>query len=145
MKCPICSEGCHPFTDEKLYMRYCHCRACHFIFKSPDHYQAYDEQKKRYDLHQNEESSEGYQAYFKRFMDYILPLTGNPKSALDFGCGATSLLAKMMREEGIDCDFYDPVYHPETLRGLLILSEDTLDVRVLTRNRERSIIIPPCN
>ena len=38
-----------------------------------------------------------------------------------------------------------PVYHPETLRGLLILSEDTLEARILTRNQERFILIPPCN
>ena len=38
-----------------------------------------------------------------------------------------------------------PVYHPETLRGLLILSEDTLEARVLTRNQERFILILPCN
>lgn len=36
-----------------------------------------------------------------------------------------------------------PVYHPETLRGLLILSEDTLEAKVLTRNQERYIFIPP--
>ena len=114
MKCPICSQGCHSFSDEKLSTHYYHCRACHFIFKSPDHYETYDEQKKRYDLHQNEEGNKGYQAYFKRFMDYILPLAGNPKSALDFGCGATSLLANMLKEEGIDCDFYDPIYYPKT-------------------------------
>ena len=47
-------------------------------------------------------------------MDFILPLTGTPQRALDFGCGATSLLAKMMTEEGIECDFYDPIYHPKT-------------------------------
>ena len=60
-------------------------------------------------------ASEGYQAYFKRFMNYILPLMENPKSALDFGCGATSLLANMMTEEG-DCTviIYDPIYHPDT-------------------------------
>jgi len=100
-------------VDKKLHMRYHHCNMCLFIFKSPEHYQAYDEQKERYDLHQNQENSEGYQAYFRRFIDYILPITGNPESALDFGCGATSLLAKMMRKEGIDCDFYDPIYYPE--------------------------------
>ncbi len=36
-----------------------------------------------------------------------------------------------------------PVYHPETLRGLLILSEDTLEARILTRNQERLLLIPP--
>ena len=38
-----------------------------------------------------------------------------------------------------------PVYHPETLRGLLILSEDTLEARILTKNHERFVLIPPCN
>ncbi len=38
-----------------------------------------------------------------------------------------------------------PVYHPETLRGLLILSEDTLEARILNRNQERFVLIPPCN
>lgn len=35
-----------------------------------------------------------------------------------------------------------PVYHPETLRGLLIVSEDTLNVRVLSRGIERYVLIP---
>lgn len=36
-----------------------------------------------------------------------------------------------------------PVYHPETLRGLLILSEDTLSARVMRENYQREIFIPP--
>lgn len=36
-----------------------------------------------------------------------------------------------------------PVYHPETLRGLLILSDDTLHVTVLRNTFERNISIPP--
>jgi len=36
-----------------------------------------------------------------------------------------------------------PVYHPETLRGLLILSDDTLNATVLRNTFERTILIPP--
>jgi len=36
-----------------------------------------------------------------------------------------------------------PVYHPETLRGLLILSDDTLQVTVLRNTLERNIPISP--
>ena len=36
-----------------------------------------------------------------------------------------------------------PVYYPETLRGLLILSDDTLHVTVLRNTFERNISIPP--
>jgi SAM-dependent methyltransferase len=72
-------------------------------------------QKVRYDLHENDEEDRGYQAYFQRFLDFVLPLSGEPKAALDFGCGATSLLAKMLEEQGISCDYYDPIYHPNNL------------------------------
>ncbi|MCK4807145.1 MAG: PDZ domain-containing protein, partial [Candidatus Aegiribacteria sp.] len=36
-----------------------------------------------------------------------------------------------------------PVYHPATLRGLLILSDDTLQATVLRNTFERNISIPP--
>ncbi|MEN8209227.1 MAG: PDZ domain-containing protein [Candidatus Fermentibacteria bacterium] len=36
-----------------------------------------------------------------------------------------------------------PVYHPETLRGLLILSDDILQATVLRNTYERNIPIPP--
>jgi S1-C subfamily serine protease len=36
-----------------------------------------------------------------------------------------------------------PVYHPETLRGLLILSEDTLKAQVERHNYLRELLIPP--
>ena len=57
----------------------------------------------------------GYQAYFQRFLDFLLPLVNKPKTALDFGCGRSSLLASMLKKEGIKCDYYDPIYHPDTL------------------------------
>ena len=94
-------------------MIYYSCHHCGLIFKSPEIYQDFDEQKKRYDLHENSEESEGYRAYFRRFLDFLLPRIGGTGQALDFGSGASSLLASMLEEEGFDCDRYDPVYYPD--------------------------------
>jgi SAM-dependent methyltransferase len=96
-------------------MTYYHCKACEYIFKSPECYQDLERQKERYNLHENNENDTGYRAYFQRFLNFILPYVEKPQSALDFGCGRTSLLAKLLKEEGIDCDYYDPIYHPHTL------------------------------
>ena len=115
MKCHICDQETQAFLDEKTGIRYHHCSSCEYIFKSPENFQDLSKQKERYNLHENDEEDTGYQAYFQRFLDFILPLVGKPQSALDFGCGASSLLAKMLQKEGIPCDFYDPIYHPETL------------------------------
>ena len=115
MKCHICDQETQSFVDEKTDIIYYHCLDCEYIFKSPEYFQDLSIQKERYNLHENDEEDEGYQAYFQRFLDFVLPLAGTPKRALDFGCGASSLLAKMLEKEGIPCDHYDPIYHPDTL------------------------------
>lgn len=103
------------FVHEKTNITYYHCVSCECIFKSPEYYQDFESQKERYNLHENNEEDVGYQAYFRRFLDFVLPYTGEPKCALDFGCGTTTLLAQMMATEGIQADAYDPIYHPEGL------------------------------
>jgi len=115
MKCHICNEPTMMFMDQKAQMLYYHCSGCQYIFKDPSVYQNIADQKARYDLHENTEESEGYKAYFQRFLDFVLPMVKQPKSALDFGCGESTLLASMLEEEGIECDYYDPLYHPSGL------------------------------
>jgi hypothetical protein len=116
VRCQICgAAAADTFRDKKSKMLYYTCSACEYIFKSPEYYQSIEEQKARYDLHENNENDPGYEAYFKRFLDFVLPLVGKPSTALDFGCGRSSLLAKLLGRKGIECDYYDPLYHPENL------------------------------
>ena len=115
MNCHICDKPTASFLHEKTNIIYYHCRACEYIFKSPECYQNFETQKERYNLHTNDENDEGYKAYFRRFLDFTLPLVGKPKTALDFGCGASSILSAMLEKEGVDCDYFDPIYHPDTL------------------------------
>ena len=115
MNCHICNQATESFVHEKTDITYYHCKVCEYIFKSPKCYQDLDSQKERYNLHTNDEEDEGYKAYFQRFLDFALPLVGKPKTALDFGCGASSILSNMLDREGVDCDYYDPIYHPNTL------------------------------
>ena len=115
MNCHICNKPTASFMHEKTDIIYYHCKACEYIFKSPVYYKDLDAQKERYNLHENDAEDEGYRAYFQRFLDFVLPLTAKPNNALDFGCGATSLLASLLEQKGIDTDYYDPIYYPNTL------------------------------
>jgi len=114
LNCHICNKEAKSFIDEKTNIKYYQCDACEYIFKSPECHQDFSAQKERYNLHENDENDVGYQAYFKRFLDFTLPLVDQPKTALDFGCGRSTLLASLLEEEGISCDYYDPIYHPDT-------------------------------
>jgi len=117
MNCHICNKPTVLFVHKKTNITYYHCNDCEYIFKSPECYQDFYEQKERYNLHENDKDNEGYKAYFQRFLDFTLPWVEQPKTALDFGCGVSSLLSTMLQEEGIECDFYDPIYHPDTLNN----------------------------
>ena len=115
MNCHICNKKTGSFIDEKTNIKYYQCTNCEYVFKSPECHQDFTVQKERYNLHENDENDAGYQAYFKRFLDFTLPLVAQPKTALDFGCGRSSLLASLLEKEGISCDYYDPIYYPATL------------------------------
>lgn len=112
MKCHICSKEALSFEDPRTNILYYHCKTCEYIFKSPKYYQDLTVQQKRYDLHQNDKNDTGYRDYYQRFLNFVLPFVGHTKNALDFGCGATSLLSEMISKNNIECDHYDPIYHP---------------------------------
>ncbi len=117
MNCHICTNATESFVHGRTGIIYYHCKACEYIFKSSKYHQDLTAQRERYNLHENDENSVGYREYFKRFLDFVLPLVEHPKTALDFGCGRSSLLASMLDGEGIMCDHYDPIYHPKKLNN----------------------------
>ncbi len=115
MECLLCGTESLPLEAPIDRITYYQCPRCLLRFKAPTCYQTLQEQKSRYDLHNNSAEDPGYRAYFQRFLDFLLPhLDEGVVEALDFGCGRSQLLATMLSEEGIICDAYDPLYHPET-------------------------------
>ena len=112
MECLVCSCECKSFRYEYADLDCYHCPSCELIFKDPKCHETFDKQKQRYDLHENSAENKGYRAYFQKFLDFVLPQIKDTHKALDFGCGESSLLADMLGEIGIDCNYYDPIYHP---------------------------------
>ena len=114
ISCPVCSASAHVIVDEKTSITYHCCTACDYWCKAPEHHPTLPEQKPRYDLHENDPDDPGYRAYFQRFLDWVLPQVTTQGRALDFGSGASDLLATMLSEAGFDATRYDPIYHPDT-------------------------------
>ncbi len=112
MECHICQKETESFSDERTGIVYYHCLECEYIFKDPANYQSIEAQKQRYDLHTNDENDAGYRAYFQRFLDFVLLHIEEVEQALDFGCGKSTLLANILKDINIECDVYDPIYHP---------------------------------
>ncbi len=111
--CPFCkTEKVGEFFHDKRrdYMR---CQVCSLVFVPPWQFVSAEEEKSRYDLHQNSPEDHGYRSFLNRiFIPMQKPLA--PESCgLDFGSGPHPTLSVMFEEAGhsmttFDC-FYDNV------------------------------------
>lgn len=73
------------------------------------------QEKARYDQHQNEETS-GYTSFLEPLVNDIhahfssAGLESALLSSLDFGCGPTAVFSKLLKEKGFNTHNYDPYY-----------------------------------
>ena len=115
-KCKICQSDTTPITDTKTDRIYYKCSECEYIFLEEELCLDADSEKKHYDNHDNNLESIGYVKMFESLIDeFIIPITSEMKTALDFGCGEGEVLPILLERNGISCDRYDLFYFPEPI------------------------------
>jgi len=112
LKCKICTNQ---YIDElQLAKKYYYCQNCDLIFIDEDDIIDPDEEKKRYQEHDNSHDNQGYVKMFERFIEKVIkPYEDNIETVLDFGCGPGPVLADLLKEKGYAVDIYDPYFFPE--------------------------------
>ena len=112
--CPLCtSSNCtHFHTDKKR--EFLRCQTCKLVFILPAYLPSIREEKSEYDKHENEFNDTGYIVFLERALkcipENVMPNERKEKSALDFGCGPSPVLAILLEELGYSSSFYDPFY-----------------------------------
>lgn len=113
MQCLLCKNGYLVEVDYKKEQYY-YCSECELIFIAPEYFPALEEEKARYDEHDNTHQNQGYVEMFEQFIEkVIIPFQGDWHSVLEFGCGPGPVLADLLKERGYEVDLYDPFYYPE--------------------------------
>lgn len=118
-KCILCdSKMVEPFfekVDKHLGERkYIKCNCCQLVFLLPEYFFDSHQEKKRYDLHQNDPSDEDYVYFLKRLAGPVLMKINIDDHGLDYGCGPGPTLSKIFQEKGIRVENYDPIYFNDT-------------------------------
>jgi len=118
MNCPLCLsaftavtlEKSDPHLGRRVYRK---CSCCHLIFLLPEFRLKPQEEKARYDLHQNDPDDPGYVRFLRRLADPLCLKLEPGFRGLDFGCGPSPVLSMILKAAGCSVDHYDPYYFPD--------------------------------
>ncbi len=110
MVCKVCINRNLRSLEEQYY----YCEHCDLIFVDGDEILEPEEEKERYEQHDNNHENRGYVRMFERFIEIVIvPYLEERDTALDFGCGPGPVLAELLEERGLSVDVYDPYFFPK--------------------------------
>ena len=111
-ECRVCGHGSTRLfpAGKTIYWRCRHCMAT-FMDASllPDEFT----ERKRYELHENDPDDKGYRRFLEKAAAPLKNRLAPGQRGLDYGCGPSSAMAKMMAEAGHFMTLYDPFFFPD--------------------------------
>lgn len=119
MRCQILNcKVCGSDNLEKINIKdkYYHCNDCEVIFVDPEEILDQNEEKERYEGHDNNHQNDGYVKMMQDFIEKVLAAHLNLEEindVLEFGCGPGPVLADLLKEKGLNVDLYDPYFFSE--------------------------------
>ncbi len=90
---------------------YFQCRSCDVIFLSAECHLSAENEKNRYDLHQNNVLNQGYQDFVMPLKNEIVFRCNITLKGLDYGSGKDSAIAFLLAQSGYTIEKYDPFYN----------------------------------
>ncbi|MCF7885409.1 MAG: class I SAM-dependent methyltransferase [Candidatus Marinimicrobia bacterium] len=109
-KCPLCSQskiGIFQIINKKQYFI---CSNCDLVFLARQYHLKPKEEKKRYELHENDPQDKAYRKFLTQLANPITRFINPPAVGLDYGCGPGPALAQMLEKKGYNMHIYDPFF-----------------------------------
>ena len=108
--CILCnSSETHQTLKEPIFT-YHACSNCGLYFVEPGQRLDPDEEKSRYDLHENNPDDPRYRKFLSQLFDPLSAKLSPGQYGLDFGSGPGPTLSVMFEEAGHKMSIYDPFY-----------------------------------
>jgi len=109
--CRLCrvTAGRKPLKSDNG-REYLLCTNCKLISLHPQYFLSREKEIERYLTHNNGLHNEGYVEFLNRAIKPALKYINKEMQGLDYGCGPTPTLSKLLKNEGYDCGDYDPLF-----------------------------------
>ena len=94
------------------------CPACDYIFLDPEERLPPEQERARYEQHNNSVEEPGYVGFLQGFLDEaVQPHLRTGMRVLDYGCGPGAVLCELLRRQGFVVEAYDPFFLPTPPSG----------------------------
>ncbi len=113
MRCPLCASKTEEFSEIHT-RKYFKCPVCKGICLDPKHFLSAEDEKGRYQLHQNDVNDLGYQKFASPIVTSVLETFEADHHGLDFGAGSGPVITSLLRKRGYHITTYDPFFDPNT-------------------------------
>ena len=108
--CPLCRSETSFFFSKDRFREYYHCQVCDLIFVPSQYHLTPQQEKERYDLHENNPNDPGYRKFLSTLVDPIAEIVPEGSKGLDFGSGPEPVMAEMLKGCGYEIEVYDKYY-----------------------------------
>jgi len=110
MNCPLCHQIEIEIFQRDRLREYLRCPKCDLIFVPERYHLSPQEEKSRYDFHQNDPNDSRYRTFLTPLFQALEHQLQKGAHGLDFGCGPGPTLSVMFAEAGYPCSTYDLYY-----------------------------------
>lgn len=112
--CPLCehTQPSHFYRDS--FREYLLCQQCQLVFVPTEYHLSAQNEKLRYDTHQNNPNDPRYRQFLNRLFTPLCKHLATCAHGLDYGSGPGPTLSKMFEESGHTMALYDIYYAPDT-------------------------------
>ena len=116
-RCPLCEGLARELPPAKIPLY--HCTICDLMYKGQSMHLNADEERRRYETHDNTLQNLGYVRMFQEFIaGSVTPFVKQDAVILDFGSGPTPVLKHLLEQQGFKVDVYDPFFAPSIISNV---------------------------
>ncbi len=112
MLCPLC-ESSSMLLCKHRQRTYYRCSGCSSAFLHPAQRLSFAEERRRYELHNNDVEDARYQRFVTPLVEQVLSRFDSAHRGLDFGAGTGPVITKLLRDQGYDITVYDPFFYDD--------------------------------
>lgn len=108
MNCTLCYGALEDRADEYFYI----CKNCGAFIKDTKYHLAAEQEKERYEQHQNDVHDVRYQQFTSPITEAIFARQSPEQLGLDYGCGSGPVISYQLNKKDYQIVLYDPYFQP---------------------------------